>query len=325
MLVYSTAALVFGVILDCIFGDPRRFPHIIIGIGKLISKLEKSLREHFKLSIGGVLLVILTILITSLFCLILMLISYKINSLLGIIIESIIIWQMLAAKSLKKESMKVYDRLSQNDIDGARLSVSMIVGRDTKNLDDKGIAKAAVETVAENTSDGVIAPLFYISIFGALGGIIYKSINTLDSMVGYKNKKYKVFGKASAKTDDFVNFIPSRLSALLMILSSWVLGYDSKNAALIFKRDRFNHASPNSAQTESVCAGALNIQLAGDTYYFGKLYKKPYIGDNNREIEASDIIRANKLMYVSAVILSIIVLIIRLTIIFATGAIYEIL
>ena len=224
-------------------------------------------------------------------------------------------YQILATKSLKVESMKVYDELAKNDLPSARKAVSMIVGRDTKDLTFSGVAKAAVETVAENTSDGIIAPMIFIAIGGAPMGFFYKAINTMDSMVGYKNEKYMNFGRFAAKLDDVVNYLPARISAYQMILSSFFLRYDYKNAFKIYKRDRYNHASPNSAQTESVCAGALDIQLAGNAYYFGKLYEKPTIGDNIREINYDDIKKANRLLYCTSFISIVIISIIKITII----------
>ena len=179
---------------------------------------------------------------------------------------------------------------------------AMIVGRDTQNLSEAGVAKAAIETVAENTSDGVIAPMIYTAIFGPILGFFYKAVNTMDSMIGYKNEKYLYFGRTAAKLDDAVNYIPARISAWLMILAALLGGkeFDAKRAYRIYKRDRYNHASPNSAQTESVCAGALGIRLAGDASYFGKLVKKPYIGDACREVSPEDIRRVNRLMYLTA-------------------------
>lgn len=206
-------------------------------------------------------------------------------------------YQILAARSLQKESNLVYLALKNEGIEAARKAVSMIVGRDTENLDTEGVTKAAVETVAENTSDGVIAPLCYMFLGGAVLGFTYKAINTMDSMVGYKNETYQFFGTAAAKLDDIVNYIPARISAVLMIVAVYVLGMNGKNAWKIFCRDRYNHKSPNSAQTESVMAGALGVQLAGDAWYFGKLYKKPTIGDSIRKIEIEDIRRSHRLMY----------------------------
>ena len=207
---------------------------------------------------------------------------------------------MLATKCLKTESMKVYKRLSEHDLCGARKAVSMIVGRDTECLDEEGVAKAAIETVAENASDGVIAPMLYLALFGPVGGFFYKAVNTMDSMVGYKNDKYLYFGRCAAKLDDIVNYIPARISAWLMILASACERMNWKNAEKIYKRDRYCHASPNSAQTEAVMAGALEVQLAGDAVYFGKVVKKPTIGDDIRPVEAEDIKRANHLMYLTS-------------------------
>lgn len=210
---------------------------------------------------------------------------------------SVMCYQLLAAKSLRDESMKVHDALERGDVEGARYAVSMIVGRDTKPLTKEGIIKAAVETVAENASDGVIAPLLYMALGGPVAGFLYKGINTMDSMVGYRNDRYEYFGKAAARLDDAVNFLPSRLSALLMLGAAAVSGMDWRRGLAIFRRDRKNHKSPNSAQTEAACAGILGVQLAGDAWYFGKLVKKPYIGDPVRPVETEDIRRANGLMY----------------------------
>lgn len=207
--------------------------------------------------------------------------------------------------------MDVYTPLKENDVESARKAVSMIVGRDTQGLDSVGIAKAAVETVAENTSDGVAAPLLYIAIGGPILGCLYKAVNTMDSMIGYKNDKYMEFGRFAARLDDVFNFLPSRICALVMIAVSGLCGFDGKNALRIWRRDRRNHASPNSAQTESVMAGALNIRLAGDACYFGKVHKKPYIGDDNRMIEPEDIPRANCLLYAVTFALVILTVVVR--------------
>ena len=230
--------------------------------------------------------------------------AYRAGKGLGLLCESIMCYEMLAAKSLRDESMKVCRELEKGRTEEARKAVSMIVGRDTANLTEEGIAKAAVETVAENTSDGVAAPMLFMALFGAPGGFFYKAVNTMDSMVGYHNETYEYFGKAAARLDDVMNWIPSRLSGLLMTEAAFLLGkkrgFDGKKAWKVFLRDRKNHKSPNSAQTEAVCAGALGLQLAGDAYYFGKLVKKPVIGDDRRKIQAGDIRRANQLMYVTA-------------------------
>ena len=228
--------------------------------------------------------------------------AYSINLYAGVIAEAVMTWQILATKCLRVESMRVYDALRTDGVDAGRRAVSMIVGRDTSVLDAAGVTRAAVETIAENTSDGVIAPMLYTAIGGPVLGFVYKAVNTMDSMLGYKNDKYMYFGRFAARLDDVVNFIPARISAYLMIAAAFIGGrqFDGKNAYRIFKRDRFNHASPNSAQTESVCAGALRVQLAGDAVYFGKLVKKKYIGDGLREIEYEDIKCANRLMYITA-------------------------
>ena len=299
----SVLPLAVGFILDTIIGDPYSLPHPIRLIGNLISGLEKLIRKNFgNLKAGGFFLVSTVLLLSCGIPLIILVLAYRISAVLGIIAESIMCFYLIAAKCLKDESMKVYKNLADNDTEGARKAVSMIVGRDTDKLDKYGIIRAAVETVAENTSDGVTAPIIYMSLGGAGLGFFYKAVNTMDSMIGYKNEKYKDLGYFAARLDDFMNYIPSRFTAVLMIVSSFILGYDCKNAYRIWKRDRRKHASPNSAQTESVCAGALNIRLAGDAYYFGQLHKKDYIGDNIREIENDDIKSANKLMYMTAIL-----------------------
>lgn len=304
---YSIYACIIGFILDMIFGDPHWLYHPIRLIGKLITNTEKIVRSCFPKTksgerMGGIVLAIIVMAVSTGIPLIIVVICYKIHVYLGVAIESIFCYQLLATKSLKVESMKVYKALKDGDIEKARYAVSMIVGRDTKSLDAVGITKAAVETVAENTSDGSIAPLIAIIIGGAPLGFLYKSINTMDSMIGYKNDKYINLGRFAAKLDDIVNYIPARFSAYMMILSAYILGMDGKNAYRIYKRDRYKHASPNSAHTESVCAGALRIKLAGDAYYFGKLHKKEYIGDALRETEVEDIKRANRLLYMCAVL-----------------------
>ena len=228
-------------------------------------------------------------------------VAYKYFWQLGLALESFWCYQILATKSLKVESDRVYQEIQTGDIARARKAVSMIVGRDTKSLTEEGIAKAAVETVAENTSDGVTAPLMFLMLGGAPLGFLYKAVNTMDSMLGYKNEKNLYFGRVAAKMDDVFNYLPSRVSAVLMIAAAFLTGMDAKKAAQIYKRDRRKHASPNSAQTESVCAGALQVQLAGDAWYFGVLHKKETIGDPIRPVEAEDIKRAGRLMYVTAV------------------------
>lgn len=300
-------AIFLGFILDLLVGDPRWLYHPVRLIGKLIEVLEKVLRKAFPKTekgerLAGLLLVVLVCSMTAGVALGVLFLAYYINFWLGFAAEVIMCYQIFAVRCLKEESMKVYYELEKGDLEGARKAVSMIVGRDTQSLSEEGVTKAAVETIAENTSDGTLAPLFYMMIGGPVLGWFYKAVNTMDSMVGYKNDKYINFGRYGAKFDDVMNFIPARICAIFMIIASFLMGLDAKNAAKIFKRDRFNHASPNSAQTEAVMAGALNIQLAGDAWYFGKLYKKPTMGDAGRNIEYTDIKRANNLLYATAVV-----------------------
>ena len=307
-------SLITGFILDLIFGDPRGIPHIVVVMGRCISRLEEELRNRFPKSPAGeraagmVLVLCMTGFSGVVFFALALL--RKIPGPFAYIAESLLIWQLLAGKDLRKESMEVYRCLTRGDLPGARKAVSMIVGRDTEDLDETGVTRAAVETVAENTSDGVIAPLFYIALGGGGLGCLYKCINTMDSMVGYKNEKYLYFGWAAARLDDLFNFIPSRLSAWLMILMSDKTGFNRQDAERIYKRDRGNHESPNSAQTEAAMAGALGVELGGNAFYFGKLHEKPTIGDALRPIEPEDIKRANKLSFAaSAVALAIAVLV----------------
>lgn len=303
-----------GFILDTIIGDPYKLPHPIRWIGSFISILEKLCRKIAKsntmLMILGAILVFIVVFVSGgITLLVLKLASF--NKYAYLIVSSVICYYMLAGKSLKTESMKVYKAFENNDTEGARKAVSMIVGRDTQSLTKEGIIKAAVETVAENSSDGVVAPLIYMLIFGPVGGVVYKAVNTMDSMIGYVEEKYFYIGKFAAKLDDVLNYIPARISGILVIISAFILRYDYKNAFMIFKRDRKKHASPNSAQTESAMAGALGVQLAGDATYFGVVHKKPYIGDKKREIENEDIKRANDIMYTMTIICLVVGFVIR--------------
>lgn len=310
---YHIFAFIAGFALDLLIGDPHFIPHPVRLIGSLISFCDKRLNcdagyniSEKKLNLikykRGMLLAFIVIFATFAMSVIIIVAAYSINLYAGVIAEAVMTWQILATKCLRVESMRVYDALRTDGVDAGRRAVSMIVGRDTSVLDAAGVTRAAVETIAENTSDGVIAPMLYTAIGGPVLGFVYKAVNTMDSMLGYKNDKYMYFGRFAARLDDVVNFIPARISAYLMIAAAFIGGrhFDGKNAYHIFKRDRFNHASPNSAQTESVCAGALRVQLAGDAVYFGKLVKKKYIGDGLREIEYEDIKRANRLMYITA-------------------------
>ena len=305
MVKWTALALILGFLIDLLLGDPRWLYHPVRIIGNGISLLEKILRRMFPKTPGGektagFFLVLLICIGSGGVPFLLLYLAYHIHTVLGIALETFMCYQMLAVKSLKAESMRVYEALKKPDLPGARTAVSMIVGRDTRSLSAAGVTKAAVETIAENTSDGIIGPLFYMAIGGPALMFLYKGINTMDSMVGYKNEKYLHFGRYAAKLDDIANYIPARISAWLMILASFFAGFDWKNAKKIFLRDRYNHASPNSAQTEAVMAGALDIQLAGNAFYFGKLYEKPTIGDAVREVETEDIKRANRLLYASA-------------------------
>lgn len=302
---WTVIALFLGFGIDLLVGDPHGFPHPVVAIGKLVSFLEKALRRLFPKTVrgeniaGGVLWFLVVILSTALPVLVLWL-CHRVGPWLRLAVEALMCWQLLATKSLRDESMRVFHELESGDIVRSRHAVSMIVGRDTAELDDAAVTRAAVETVAENTSDGVVAPLFFLAIGGAPLGFFYKAVNTMDSMLGYTEPPYKNIGLVPAKMDDVVNFLPARISALLMLAAGALLRLDLKNGWKIFRRDRFNHASPNSAQTESVCAGLLGLRLAGDAWYHGVLHKKKYIGDALREIEHEDIPRACRLLYATA-------------------------
>lgn len=267
--------------------------------GRQEERRSKENSEKFR---KGIILAVIVPVMSALMSALILLIAYKLHPIWGVMIEAIMTYQILAAKCLEVESMKVYKSLKKEGLAAARKAVSMIVGRDTQVLDETGVAKAAIETVAENTSDGVIAPMLYTALGGPVFGFVYKAINTMDSMVGYKNDRYLYFGRAAAKLDDAANYLPARICAFLMIGCAFIGGkeFDGRRAFRIYKRDNRKHASPNSAQTEAVCAGALGIQLAGDASYFGKVVKKPYIGDPVRAVEFEDIRRVNKLMYLTA-------------------------
>ncbi len=302
---WSLLALIFGFCIDLLLGDPQGFPHPVVLIGRLISSLERLLRTWFpktpagERTAGGILWLLVAAASTAVPALLLWL-CRRISPWLALAVESLMCWQILAAKSLRDESMKVYAALETGDLERSRQAVSMIVGRDTAALDDAGVTRAAVETVAENTSDGEVAPLVFLALGGAPLGFFYKAVNTMDSMLGYVDPPYRDIGLVPAKMDDVMNFLPARLSALLMLGGGWLLGLDVKNGWKIFRRDRFNHASPNSAQTESVCAGLLGVRLAGDAWYHGVLHKKKYIGDPLRPICHGDIPTACRLLYVTA-------------------------
>lgn len=350
-IIFNTICILTGIVLDLLVGDPIGFIHIVIVIGRYISFLEKKLYKdtdddktmEFKGSVIAFIVPVTVMILAG----IVLVISFKIHPAVYFVIESFLCWQAVAARDLAYESMRVYKALNgekitipdfenggkivldavnksalegedaqnllkKQKLENARRAVSLIVGRDTDSLDETGVIKAAVETVAENTSDGIIAPLFYMFLGGGALAVMYKAVNTLDSMLGYKNDKYMHFGSASAIQDDYWNYIPSRLSALLMCLAAFFTKMDHKNAYRIWKRDRYKHESPNSAQTESACAGALNIQLAGDASYFGHIKHKDTIGDPVRPVERDDIKRACRLMYATSFLMMMIGLIIRI-------------
>lgn len=298
-------AAFLGFLLDLWLADPGWMPHPVVLMGKCITRLEEVLRSRFPATPKGeraagcvlaVLLPVGTLVLTGAICLL----AGRIHPLLGLAVQTFWCWQALAVKGLAEESKNVYRQLAAEDLPGARRAVARIVGRDTQALTEEGVTKAAVETVAENFSDGVVAPLFYMMIGGAPLALCYKAVNTMDSMIGYKNQRYLQFGRAAAKLDDAANYLPSRLAAVFWIAAAGLTGQDAPNAWRIWRRDRRNHASPNSAQTESACAGALGVQLAGPAYYFGEYYNKPTIGDAKRPIEPRDILRANRMLFAGA-------------------------
>lgn len=299
--------LILAFVLDALLGDPVWLYHPIRVIGKWISLTEKFLRQYFPANLwgermAGVFLTILVVLPSFGLPAGIIFMAGKLHPWLAYVLEVFWMYQILAMKCLKVEALKVYDALTHQDIVLARQRLSWLVGRDTVNLSEEEIVKATVETVAENTTDGVIAPMLFMAIGGAPLGFAYKAVNTLDSMVGYRNDKYRYFGTASARADDVVNFIPARLGGFLMVIAAFLCRYDASGAWRCFVRDRNKHLSPNSAQTESACAGALGIQLGGTHDYFGKPVEKPTLGDEKRRAEPEDIRRTNRLMVVTSVL-----------------------
>jgi len=296
-----------GFCLDLLLADPPWLPHPVVAMGRVITALEGRLRSSLPPTprgelLGGTVLAAALPAGTLAVCGLACRTAKQFHPAAGFFLETVWCWQALALRGLANESRKVFAQLHRGDLPAARKAVSRIVGRDTEKLSAQGVTKAAVETVAENFSDGVVAPLFYMLLGGAPLAMAYKAVNTMDSMVGYKNDRYLYFGRAAARLDDAVNFIPSRLAALLWIAAAFLTGQDGKNAWRIWRRDRRKHASPNSAQTESACAGALGVELAGPTSYFGKEYPKPSIGDGKREIEPDDILRANRMLYAAGIL-----------------------
>ncbi len=318
MLVYSAAAILIGFLLDLLVGDPQGWPHVVRFFGWLVTRFERLFYPLKNKRAGGVLLVVCVLTIATGLPLAVILLSWKLSPWAYLCLESLLIWQLLAIKSLRVESDLVYRALKSGDLPAARKAVSRIVGRDTDALNEQGVARAAVETVAENASDGVIAPMLYILLGGGVLGCFYKTVNTMDSMIGYRSERYLDFGRAAARLDDAVNFVPSRLAALLMIAGSKLCGLDAKHAVFIWKRDRRKHKSPNSAQTESVAAGALRVRLAGDACYFGKPVKKPFIGDDLRLIEPEDIRRMHRLLYAASWLMLFFIILLRGVIVLAS-------
>lgn len=310
-------AMLLGFLLDCLLGDPRTIPHPVVCMGKLISWLEKAFRALFpKTRLGenlaGGCIWLVTVAVSFLIPWGLLKLAGMVSPWLRLLLQAIFCWQVLAAKSLRQESMKVYEALKTGTIEDARHAVSMIVGRDTQALDADAVTRAAVETVAENCSDGVIAPMLYFALGGGPLAFAYKAVNTMDSMLGYVEPPYQNVGLVPARMDDVCNYLPARISGIMMLLAGGLLGLNFRNGWKIFLRDRYNHASPNSAQTESVCAGLLGLRLAGDAWYHGVLHKKKYIGDALRPITPEDIPLSDRLMYATAVLTLVICLILLL-------------
>ena len=307
-------AMLLGFLLDCLLGDPRTIPHPVVCMGRLISWLEKAFRALFpKTKLGenlaGGCIWLVTVAVSFLIPWGLLKLAGMVSPWLRLLLQAIFCWQVLAAKSLRQESMKVYEALKTGTIEDARHAVSMIVGRDTQALDADAVTRAAVETVAENCSDGVIAPMLYFALGGGPLAFAYKAVNTMDSMLGYVEPPYQNVGLVPARMDDVCNYLPARISGIMMLLAGGLLGLNFRNGWKIFLRDRYNHASPNSAQTESACAGLLGLRLAGDACYHGVLHKKKYIGEALRPITPEDIPLSDRLMYATAVLTLVICLI----------------
>ncbi len=311
-------AVFLGFLLDCLVGDPEKLPHPVRFMGSGIAFFDRLLRKNEEppllQRLKGALLICLIVFATAASSWLLIFAFRFLHPLAALAVETLLCAQCLAARNLRDEAMRVYHRLKAGSLADARRAVARIVGRDTDRLDEAGVIRAAVETVAENTTDGVIAPLFYLVLGGPVLGMVYKAVNTMDSMIAYKNERYRFFGTAAARSDDVANFIPARLAALAMLAASFLLRFDAGSAWRIFRRDRYKHESPNAAQTESACAGALGIRLAGDAYYGGKLEHKPTLGDALRPPEAQDIPRATGLMYVATVLCLLAFLLIRLAV-----------
>ena len=309
-------AMLLGFVLDLLFGDPDWLPHPVVAMGKAISRYERVLRPRFGRTprgelLGGALLAVLLPPLTFGIAFCVCLLARWIHPAAEFVVQSFWCAQALAARGLATESRRVYEALHEGDLFGARKAVARIVGRDVERLDEEGVAKAAVETVAENASDGVAAPLLYMAIGGAPLALMYKAINTLDSMLGYRNDRYLYFGRASARLDDAANWLPSRLAAFFWVTAAGLTGQDALSAYRIWRRDARRHLSPNAGQTESACAGSLGIQLGGEAWYFGKKYEKNTLGDARRPCEPEDILRANRMMICANILLLLVCTVLR--------------
>lgn len=307
--------LISAYILDLIFGDPYSFPHPVKFIGNMIARLEKFFFATLINKLLSGLITFLIVVVTTYFATFLLInISYSLNSYLGIAVEILLTYTVLSAKCLEVEAVKVQRELRAKNLENSRKSLSYIVGRDTKELDFAQIIKAVIETVAENTVDGVISPIFYLCLGGVPLAMAFKAISTLDSMIGYRNEKYEEFGKVSARADDVANFIPARLSIIFFTISAFLLRLDYKNAFLICMRDRKNHLSPNCAYSESLTAGALGIQLGGSHYYGGRLVEKQKIGDDLKKADVDDITKTVNMLRIVTFLCILVVCIINILI-----------
>jgi adenosylcobinamide-phosphate synthase len=293
-----TAIVLAAVLLDLLLGDPRWLPHPVVLIGRLITALEKGLRRIVQNErAGGVLLLVLTVGITCGVVLAVIEGAYAVSPYTGFAAAVFLSYTCLAARSLHLESRLVADALARGELAEARKYLSFIVGRDTEGLDEPEIWRATVETVAENTSDGVIAPLFYLILGGPPLALAYKAVNTLDSMVGYRNERYLRFGWASARCDDLLNFIPARLTGLLMVAVAPLIGLSARAAWRVMRRDGRNHSSPNSGIPEAAAAGALGVRLGGTNVYSGVSVAKPTIGEPMQPLSLTAYQGAVRLMY----------------------------
>jgi adenosylcobinamide-phosphate synthase len=286
--------------LDLLFGDPRRMPHPVVGIGRLISWLEDRLAPLHSRSSAGLWLVVATLVITGLLAWLGLTLLALVSTLLSWLASVWLAYTTLALRELHRQSRLVVDHVEAGDLDAARTALGQIVGRDTAQLNEEQILKACIETVAENASDGVIAPLFYLALGGPILALLYKAINTMDSMLGYKNEKYLEFGRVAAKLDDLVNWLPARLTALLMVAAAATLGLDPWNSGRCVIRDASKHVSPNAGWPEAAAAGALGIQLGGPANYFGKVVDKATLGDPDRSVTVAAYRGMVRLLYVSA-------------------------